>query len=49
MLSGEEIKLLKLVLSRIMETSSAREYIVENLGSAYLQIGQALMLEMEGI
>jgi hypothetical protein len=49
MLSGEERKLLKLVLPKIMEANSAREYIVENLGSAYLQIGQELLQEMERI
>jgi hypothetical protein len=48
-LSREERKLLKLVLPRIMEANSAREYIVENLGSAYLQIGQELLQEMEKI
>jgi hypothetical protein len=48
-LSGEERKLLQLVLPRIMEANSAREYIVENLGSAYLQIGQELLQEMERI
>jgi len=47
-LSSEERKLLQLVLPRIMEASSAREYIVENLGSAYLKIGEALLHEMDG-
>jgi hypothetical protein len=49
MLSGEERKLLKLVLPRIMEANSAREFIVENLGSAYLQVGQELLQEMERV
>ena len=46
-LSAEEIKLLQLVLPRILEASSAREYIVENLGSAYLKIGEELLQEMD--
>jgi hypothetical protein len=46
-LSAEERKLLQLLLPRIMEASSAREYIVENLGSAYLKIGEALLQEMD--
>lgn len=45
-LSAEERKLLQLVLPRILEASSAREYIVENLGSAYLKIGEELLQEM---
>lgn len=47
MLSGAERILFKLVLPRIMEAKSARQYIVENLGSAYLPIGQELLQEME--
>jgi len=46
-LSADERKLLQLVLPRIMEASSAREFIVENLGSAYLKIGEALLKEMD--
>ena len=46
-LSAEQRKLLRLVLPRIMEASSAREFIVENLGSAYLKIGEALLQEMD--
>jgi hypothetical protein len=46
-LSAEERKLLRLVLPRIMEATSAREYIVESLGSAYLKIGEALLQEMD--
>jgi hypothetical protein len=49
MLSGEEIRLLKLVLPKIMEANSAREYIVENLGSAYIEIGEALLREIDRI
>jgi hypothetical protein len=45
-LSPEERKLLRLVLLRIMEGGSEREYVVENLGSAYLKIGLALLQEM---
>jgi hypothetical protein len=48
-LSREERKLLELLLPKIMEASSGREYIVENLGSAYLQIGEELLREMERI
>jgi hypothetical protein len=48
-LSAEERKLLQLVLPRIMEASSAREYIVENLGSAYIEIGEALLREIDRI
>ena len=47
MLSGEERTLLKLLLPRILEADSAREYIVENLGSPYLQVGEALLREVE--
>lgn len=46
-LSAEERKLLQLVLPRVLEASSAREYIVENLGSAYLKIGEELLEEMD--
>jgi hypothetical protein len=48
-LSEEERKLLKLVFPKVMRANSAREYIVENLGSAYLKVSQALLREMEGI
>jgi hypothetical protein len=48
-LSAEERKLLQLVLPRIMEAGSAREFIVENLGSAYLKIGEALLQEMDNL
>ena len=48
-LSAEERKLIQLLLPRIMEASSAREYIVENLGIAYLKIGEALLQEMDNL
>jgi len=48
-LSAEERKLLQLVLPRIMEASSAREFIVENLGSEYLKIAESLLQEMDRI
>jgi hypothetical protein len=47
MLSEEERKLLRLVLSRVMETNSGREYIVEKLGKPYLQVAKDLLGEME--
>jgi hypothetical protein len=48
MLSGQERNLLKLLLPKIMQADSARQYIVENLGTAYLRIGEELLREMEG-
>ncbi len=48
-LSAEERRLLQLLLPRIMEAGSAREYIVENLGSGYLKIGEALLQEIDRI
>ena len=49
MLSGEQRTLLQLLLPIIMEAHSARQYIVENLGAAYLKVGEDLLQEMEGI
>ena len=47
MVSGEERKVLKLVLSQVLRTDSGREYILEKLGDHYLKIAQELLEEME--
>jgi len=47
MVTDEERTLLRLVLSKVMETDSGREYIVETLGHAYLQIAEELLKEMD--
>jgi hypothetical protein len=47
MVSGEERMVLKLILSRVLETDSGREYIVEKLGDSYLKIAEELLEEME--
>jgi len=47
MVTDEERILLRLVLSKVMETDGGREYIVETLGIAYLQIAADLLKEME--
>jgi hypothetical protein len=47
MISGEERKVLKLVLSQVLRTDSGTEYILEKLGDHYLKIAQELLEEME--
>ncbi len=47
MVTDEERAVLKLVLSKVMETPSGREYIVEALGEAYLKIAADLLQGME--
>lgn len=47
MVTDEERMLLRLVLSKVMETDGGREYIVEKLGIAYLQIAEELLKQME--
>jgi hypothetical protein len=47
MISGEERKLLKLVLSKVLETDSGKDYVVEKLGDYYLKIAEQLLREME--
>ncbi|EFK95556.1 hypothetical protein LDC_2435 [sediment metagenome] len=47
MVTDEERILLRVVLSKVMETEGGREYIVEKLGEPYLQIATDLLKEME--
>jgi hypothetical protein len=47
MLSGEERTLLALILARVMETDSGREYIIEKLGKPYLQVAYDLLRRNE--
>lgn len=47
MISGQERKVLKLVLSKVLKTESGAEYIVEKLGKGYLKIAEELLVEME--
>lgn len=47
MVTDEERAVLRLVLSKVMETPSGREYIAESLGEPYLQIAADLLKEME--
>ena len=47
MVTDEERILLRVVLSKVMETDGGREYIVERLGKPYLQIAEDLLKEME--
>jgi hypothetical protein len=47
MVTDEERILLRLVLSKVMETDGGREYIAEKLGITYLQIAKDLLTEME--
>jgi hypothetical protein len=49
MLSGEERKLLKFILPKVLAANTAREYIVENLGTSYVEVGQELLQEMERV
>jgi hypothetical protein len=49
MLGREEIKLLKLILPKVLAANTAREFIVENLGTFYLEVGHELLEEMKGI
>jgi hypothetical protein len=46
MVSGEERKVLKLVLTKVLRTDSGREYIIEKLGNSYLKIAEELLEEM---
>jgi hypothetical protein len=47
MVTDDERILLRLVLSKVMETDGGREYIVERLGEPYLQLAADLLKEME--
>lgn len=47
MLSGEERAVLALILARVMETESGREYIIEKLGKRYIKVAYDLLKEME--
>jgi hypothetical protein len=47
MVSGEERTLLALILARVVETDSGRDYIIEKLGKRYLKIAYDLLKEME--
>lgn len=47
MISGEERKVLKLVLSKVLETESGKEYIAEKLGDRFLEIAESLLKELE--
>jgi hypothetical protein len=47
MVSGEERKVLKLILAGVLETDSGREYIIEKLGEVYLRLAEELLEEME--
>jgi hypothetical protein len=47
MISGEERKVLKLVLSKVLKTDSGKEYLRETLGSLYPKIAEELLEEME--
>ena len=47
MVSEEESKVLKLILARVLETDSGREYIIEELGEIYLRLAEELLEEME--
>jgi hypothetical protein len=47
MVTDDERILLRLVLSKVMETDGGREYIVERLGEPYLQIAADLLKEMK--
>ncbi|MGE5842861.1 MAG: DUF6982 domain-containing protein [Deltaproteobacteria bacterium] len=47
MVTDEERILLRVVLSKVMETDSGRQYIVEKLGNSYLQIASELLKQME--
>lgn len=47
MVTDEERILLRIVLSKVMETEGGREYIVEKLGEPHLQIAANLLKEME--
>jgi hypothetical protein len=46
MVTDEERAVLRLVLSKVMETPSGREYIAEVLGEPYLKIAADLLKEM---
>ena len=47
MVSGKEKKVLKLVLSKVLETDRGRAYITGKLGGDYLRIAEELLKEME--
>jgi hypothetical protein len=46
MISGEERRVLKLVLTKVLGTGSGREYIEKQLGNSYLKIAEQLLEEM---
>jgi hypothetical protein len=47
MISGEERKVLRLVLSKVLETESVRGFVIEKLGDHYLNIAEQLLKDME--
>ena len=47
MVSGKEKKVLRLVLSKVLETDRGRAYITGKLGGDYLRIAEELLKEME--
>jgi hypothetical protein len=47
MVTDEERAVLRLVLSKVMETPNGREYIVQALGEPYLKIAEDLLKEMK--
>jgi hypothetical protein len=46
-ITGEKMKVLKLVLSKVLKTESGAEYIAEKFGRGYLKIAEELLEEME--
>ena len=47
-LNDEERDLMKLVLARVIESESGKDYIIKRLGRRYLRIGTEFLKEMEG-
>jgi len=47
MVDEKERKLLRLVLAKTLGSESGKRYVIERLGREYVEIGEALLHQME--
>ncbi|MGD2127089.1 MAG: hypothetical protein PVG99_13475 [Desulfobacteraceae bacterium] len=47
MINQKERQLLRLILSRTLDSEGGKKYIVERLGTEYLEIGKSLLEQMQ--
>jgi hypothetical protein len=47
MVDEKERKLLRLVLAKALGSESGRRYVIERLGTEYVEIGKSLLYQME--